>query len=125
MNRRTVAWEAMPDVGNASPKYGDETGWRAFLGSWKWAAILFAGCVGGLVAMFLANPFASASVSERISARLSQPAACVEIGAAQVADEQSTIYRCTVGSDRQGLTQCFAISGHDINQFIGNRKVRC
>lgn len=125
MNRETVAWEGVPDVGDASPEYAQDTAWRAFLGSWKWAAILVVACVVGLIAIFSADPFASASASERVSAKLGQPAACVEVGAARVGDLHSTIYRCTVGVERQGRARCFAISGHDINQFVGNRELRC
>jgi hypothetical protein len=50
MNRKTVALEGVPDVGDASPVSAGETGWRALLGSRKWAAILVVGCVVGLIA---------------------------------------------------------------------------
>ena len=125
MDRETVALERVPVAGAESLEHGDDAGSRTFLGSWKWAAIVVAGCVVGLIAILNAHPFASASASERVSAKLGKPAVCVEVGAAPGADVQSRIYRCTVGVERQGRTQCFAITGHDVNQFVGSRRLGC
>jgi hypothetical protein len=125
VDRRTVAWEGVPDVGARSPDHAGETGWRAFLGSWKWGAILVAACIAGLIAIASAHPFESASVSERVTDRLGQPSSCTEVGASQVADVHSTIYMCTVGTKTRGSTQCFAISGGDIKQLVGKRELGC
>ena len=115
-----------PEADDQSLEYVDEAGWRAFLGSWKWGAILAVAFAFGLIAIFSAHPFASASVSVRVSDKLGQPASCVEVGAVQVADVQSRIYRCTVGLNTHGPAPCFAISGREIKQLSGgNRKLGC
>ena len=104
----------------------DKTGWREFLASPKLAAMLALACVLGLLGIFSAHPFASASVSERVSQQLGQPATCTEIGATASADSLPTIHRCTVGStDTQTSTQCFAVSGPDIRQLSGRRDLGC
>ena len=58
----------------------NERGWRAFLVSWKLAVILAVACALGLAAIFAAaNPFASTSVSERVSSSVGSSAVCVEL----------------------------------------------
>ena len=101
-----------------------EPGWQRFLTSRKWAVILVAACVAGLFAIVQANPFASASVSDRVSA-LGQPATCTEVGATQVAGNRSSIYKCTVGVRAHRLAQCFAITGGDVVQVGGTRELGC
>lgn len=125
MARTTVVWDDVLESGDERPEYVEETGWRAFLGSWKWGAILAVGCVIGLIAIFSAKPFASASVSERVSDKVGQPASCMEVGAAQVGKKHSTIYRCTIGVAATGSQECFAISGRDIKQIVGSRELGC
>jgi hypothetical protein len=125
MGRTTTAWDDVLEPGDLPLEDVEETGWRAFLRSWKWGAILALGCVFGLIAIFSAQPFASASVSERVSEKLGQPSSCTEVGAAQVGEAHSTIYRCTVGLATTGSAQCFAISGDDIKQIGGNREDGC
>ncbi len=108
------------------PPVADDTGWREFLVSPKLGAMLALACVLGLLGIFSAHPFASASVSERVSQKLGQPATCTEIGATASADSLPTIHRCTVGStDAQRSTQCFAVSGPDIRQLSGRRDLGC
>ena len=123
---RTIVWDGTVEGGEEQPDHPRGRGWRAFLQSWKWAAILVAACVVGLAAIYSAHPFGSPSVSERVSARVGQPASCTEVGATQVAGESSKIYKCTVGvgTTRRGF-QCFAVSGGDIKQLSGNRKLGC
>ena len=103
----------------------DQTGWRAFLVSRKLAATLALACVLGLLGIVSANPFASASVSERVSDKLGRPATCTERGATIGADSHQTIYRCVVGSKTKRSAQCFAISGGDIRQLSGRRDLGC
>jgi hypothetical protein len=125
VDRKTVACEGVPDgVHRTRGEVGGHGG-RAFLDSWRWGAILVAACVVGVVAIVNAHPFASASVSERVSAKLGRASACTEVGAARVAGVHSTIYRCTVGMTSQGSTQCFAVSGRDVKQLIGSRDLGC
>jgi hypothetical protein len=103
----------------------DETGWREFLVSWKVGAMLALACVLGLLGIVSANPFASASVSERVSDKLGQPATCTERGTTVTADSHRTIYRCVVGSKTQRSAQCFAVSGRDVRQLSGSRALGC
>ena len=113
-------------LGDEVVDYVDETGWRKFLSSWKLGAILAAACVAGVIAIFASHPFAAASVSERVSKRVGESSLCTAVGAAQLANGQSTIYRCTVGMHARVRTRCFAISGQDIKQFAaGNRQLGC
>jgi hypothetical protein len=103
-----------------------ETGWRAFLTSWKLGVILAVACVAGLIFILGSHPFSSASVSERVSDTVGEPSLCTEVGAARVGDAQETIYRCTVGLHARGSTRCFAISGREIKQFSsGTRRLGC
>jgi hypothetical protein len=117
VDRKTVAWDGVLAEGARPLQDLRESGWGVFLGSFKWGAILLVACVFGLVAIFSANPFASATVSERVSDKLGQPSSCAEVGAAQIAGMSSSIYRCTVGSERRA--PCFVISGGDVKQFSG------
>lgn len=97
MDLKTVAWDGVPDEGDQALDYVRESGWRAFLGSLKFGAVLVVAGVLGLFAIVNANPFAPSSVSERVSVRLGQPSHCTQAGATQVAGANATIYRCTVG----------------------------
>ena len=103
----------------------DQSGWQAFLVSRKMGAMLALACVLGLLGIVSANPFASASVSERVSDKLSQPATCTQRGATIGADSHQSIYRCVVGSKTRRSAQCFAISGRDIRQLGGRRDLGC
>ena len=125
-------WQGVAErVNRPEPVYqpplpiAEETGWRGFLGSWKLAVILALACVLGLLGIVSANPFASASVSERVSDRLAQPATCTERGATIGADSHQAIYRCVVGSKTRRSAQCFAVSGRDIRQLGGRRELGC
>ena len=102
-----------------------KTSWREFLVSRKMAAILALACALGLLGIVSTNPFASASVSERVSDELGQPATCTELGATVTADSQQTIYRCVVGSKSHRASECFVVSGRDIRQVSGRRELRC
>jgi hypothetical protein len=126
MGRTTIPWEDVLEPDDRPPlEYAEDTGWRAFLGSWKWGAILALGCVLGVIAIVSAKPFGSASVSERVSDKVGQTSSCTEVGAAQLAGVHSTIYRCTVGISLQSVVRCFAISGSDIRQLSGRRDLHC
>ena len=122
MDRKTVAWDGVLAEGDRALHEVRESDSGAFLGSFRWAAFLLVACVFGLVAIFNANPFASASVSERVSDKLGQPSSCTEAGAAQIAGVNSPIYKCTVG--RESHAPCFVISGRDVKQFSG-RELGC
>ena len=103
----------------------DENGWREFLVSRKLVATLALACVLGLLGIFSANPFASPSVSERVSDKIGQSATCTERGATVTADSHQTIYRCIVGSKTHRTAECFAVSGRDIRQLSGRRDLGC
>ena len=110
----------------------DQSGWREFLVSRKMAATLALACVLGLLGIVSANPFASASVSERVSDKLGRPATCTERGATIGADSHQTIYRCIVGSKTNGLLSALrsrgAISGNsaeDANWAARATRVHC
>jgi hypothetical protein len=103
-----------------------ETGWQAFLTSWKMAVILVVACVAGVIVILGSHPFSSESVSDRVSSAVGEPSVCTEVGAARVAGAQQTLYRCTVGLHARGSTRCFAISGDGIKQFSGGtRRLGC
>ena len=102
----------------------DKTGWREFLVSPKLGALLALASVLGLLGIFSAHPFASASVSERVSDKLGQPATCTEMGVTGSADSPSTIHRCAVGA-RERSAQCFVVSAADIRQLSGRRDMGC
>jgi hypothetical protein len=89
-------------------------------------AMLALACALGLIGIFSAHPFASASISERVSDKLGQPATCTEVGATVTADSRSTIHRCSVGGmNTRAAAQCFAVSGRDIRQLSGRRELGC
>lgn len=96
-----------------------ERGWRAFLVSWKLGAILAAACVLGLLAIFTAaNPFASATVSERVSSAVGNPATCTELAAAASSD----VYRCRIDTGKQSVSRCFVLADGDVKQYVSNRR---
>jgi len=103
----------------------DGTSWREFLVSRRLGAILAFACLLGLLAIVNANPFASESVSERVSNHLGQPAACAKLGANVSAGPDQTIYRCLVGSNTRRSAHCFVVSDRDIRQLSGRRELRC
>ena len=110
-------------LGDEVVDYVDETGWRKFLSSWKLGAILAAACVAGVIAIFASHPFAAASVSERVSERVGESSLCTAVGAAQLANGQSTIYRCTVGMHarvRPGASRSPARTSSSSRQGIAN-----
>jgi hypothetical protein len=117
--------DAGGDVAHGLPIERRETGWRRFLVSWQLGALLAAGCIVGLIAIFSTHPFSSPSVSERVSEVVGQPASCSAVGAADVAGEHSTIYKCTVGSERSHVAQCFTIGNGEVRQVGGARKLGC
>ena len=125
MSRNTVALDGLVEPGDDGLEQPRGTRWQRFFTSWTWAVILVAACAVGLFMIVRANPFASASVSDRISAKLGQPVTCTEVGAAQVAGTHSTIYKCTVGLKAHRLAQCFAVNGSDVAQISGTRKLGC
>lgn len=127
MSRTTVAWDDVLEADDQPYEHPVERGWRAFLRSWKWAVILAVACVLGLVAIFTAvRPFASASVSERVSDALGRTVSCQTAGVTTVAGEQTTVYRCGALTETGGgPTQCFTVSGRDVKQLSGNRKLGC
>jgi len=104
----------------------NEASWREFLVSPKLAAMLALACVLGLLGIFSAHPFASTSVSDRVSDELGRPATCTEVGATASTDQRLTIHRCAVsGTKTQTASQCFAVSGRDIRQLSGRRDLGC
>ena len=125
MGRNTVALNGVFETTERGVEQSPEAGWQRFLTSRKWAVILVAACAAGLFAIVQAHPFASASVSDRVSGKLGQPAACTEVGATQVAGNRSQIYKCTVGVEAHRLAQCFAITGGDVVQVGGTRELGC
>jgi hypothetical protein len=102
-----------------------ETWWRKFLISWQLGLLLVLGCIVGLIGIFTAHPFGSPSVSQRVSDAVGRPASCVSVGAAQVAGQQSTIYKCTVGPEGSSVAQCFTIRSGEVRQLSGARKLGC
>ena len=98
----------------------DQSGWQAFLVSRKMGAMLALACVLGLLGIVSANPFASASVSERVSDKLGQPATCTQRGATVGADSPVDLQMPCREQTRRSA-QCFAISGRDIRQLGGRR----
>ena len=107
-------------------RVADKSGWREFLGSRKFGLMLALACILGLLGIASANPFASPSVSERVSEKLGQPATCTERGATVTADSHETIYRCAVVSmNTQRAVRCFVVSGRDIRQLSGRRGLGC
>ena len=125
VNRPEPVYQPPLPVAEPPLPVADQTGWREFLVSRKLAAMLALACVLGLLGIVSANPFASASVSERVSDKIGQPATCTERGATVTADSHQTIYRCVVGSKTQRSAQCFAVSGRDIRQLSGRRELGC
>jgi hypothetical protein len=112
-------------VAEPPPPVADGTSWREFLVSRKLAAILAFGCVLGVLGIVSANPFATASVSERVSNKLGQPATYAKLRAPVTAVSERTTYRCVVGGTTKRDAQCFAVSGRDIRQLSGRRELRC
>jgi len=112
-----VAGHQDPEANDRVLSIPDERGWRAFLVSWKLAVILAVACALGLVAIFAAaNPFASTSVSERISNAVGSPAVCAELAAAD------GVYRCTLGTGKQSTSRCFVIADGDVKQYVSSRR---
>src|SRR5262245_23343398 len=84
-------------VSEPPPQIRDRTSSRAFLFSRRLAATLAFGCLVGMLGIVNAHPFGSASVSERVSNKLSQPARCAKLHTPHAADPDRPIYRCVVG----------------------------
>ena len=98
----------------------EERGLRAFLVSWKLGAILAAACVLGLLAIFTAaNPFASATVSERVSSAVGNPATCTELA---TGGASSDVYRCRIDTGKQSVSRCFVLAAGDVKQYVSNRR---
>lgn len=125
MSRTTVTWDGVLEPGDEPVGRPLESGWQAFLQSWKWAAILVTACALGVVAILVTHPFASKSVSDRVSDAIGRTVSCTTAGVAAVAGNEVTVYRCGAlpGSSRPG--QCFTVSGRDVRQLGGNRKLGC
>jgi hypothetical protein len=114
------------DLTDAALDHRYEARWSAFLASWKFGLILAAACVAGVVFILGSHPFASASVSQRVSDKVGEPSLCTEVGAGRVGDVQETLYRCTVGLHARSTSRCFAISGSQIKQFSSaGRRLGC
>ena len=122
---RTIVPALFDDVADAVPVERGETGWSRFLVSWQLGVVLALACLLGLIAIFVTHPFASPSVSERVSDLVGRPATCMSVGAAQVASEHSTIYKCTVGLERTRVAQCFTIRDGEVRQLGGTRRLGC
>ena len=107
------------DVAQSLPL--EEHGWRAFLVSWKLGAILALACILGLFAIFTAaNPFASQTVSDRVTAAVGKPATCAELGPGAAAG--SSVYRCTIDTGKQTVAKCFVLADGEVKQFASNRR---
>ena len=105
----------------ALPLPAEEGRWRAFLVSWKLGAILALACILGLFAIFTAaNPFASETVSERVTAAVGKPATCAELGSGS--GEGSGVYRCTIDTGKQTVAKCFVLAEGEVKQFASNRR---
>ncbi len=126
MSRAAVATTSVG--GHHNPEFNDvvlslpdeERGWRAFLVSWKLGAILAAACVLGLLAIFTAaNPFASATVSERVSGAVGNPATCTELAAGGAS---SDVYRCRIDPGTQSVSRCCVLTDGDVKQYVSNRR---
>jgi len=102
-----------------------ETGWRRFLVSWQLGVVLALGCIVGLIGIVSAHPFASPSISERVSRVVGQPASCTAVGAVVVGGEQSTIYKCAVGLEQSHVARCFTVRDGEVRQLGGARKLGC
>ena len=121
-----TAVDAEPhDLGNEVLEELPETRWQRFLRSWWLAGIFASACVLGVLAILGAHPFASASVSKRVSASVGKPASCTEVGATRLDGKQVSIYRCAIGLEKSRLAQCFTVSGGEIRQLGGTRRVGC
>jgi hypothetical protein len=114
----------LDDVHDAEPEYFPDTGWRSFLRSGRFAALLVVGCILGLLAIYTAHPFGS-SVSERVSAKLGHPATCENVGKAAIGGQRPTVWRCEIDAGTGSFTQCFTIMRGAVNQFSGARELGC
>src|SRR5262245_11393017 len=112
-------------VSDALPPERPRSGWRWFLNSWQLGAILAVARVVGVLAIVTAHPFSGLGVSEQVSETIGQPASCDAVGAVQVAGRNSTIYRCVVGLEKHRLAQCFTVTGDEVRQLIGTRRLGC
>lgn len=126
VNQPEPVYEPLPLLVAEPPlPVADNTNWREFLVSRKMTAILAFACGLGLLGIVSADPFTSASVSERVSNTIRQPATCAKLGATVTSDSDETIYRCVVGTKTRRSAQCFVVSGRDIRQLSGRRDLRC
>jgi hypothetical protein len=112
-----VAGYEDPETNDRALSVPNERGWPAFLVSWQLAAILATACALGLFAIFtVANPFASTSVSERVSSAVGSPAACTELAAGD------GVYRCTLGTGQQSASRCFVLADGEVKQYVSSRR---
>jgi hypothetical protein len=112
-----VAGYEDPETDDRALSVPNERGWPAFLVSWQLAAILATACALGLFAIFtVANPFASTSVSERVSSAVGSPAACTELAAGD------GVYRCTLGTGKQSASRCFVLADGEVKQYVSSRR---
>lgn len=112
-----VAGYEDPETDDRALSVPNERGWPAFLVSWQLAAILATACALGLLAIFtVANPFASTSVSERVSSAVGSPAACTELAAGD------GVYRCTLGTGKQSASRCFVLADGEVKQYVSSRR---
>ena len=112
-----VAGYEDPETDEGALSVPNERGWPAFLVSWQLAAILATACALGLFAIFtVANPFASTSVSERVSSAVGSPAACTELAAGD------GVYRCTLGTGKQSASRCFVLADGEVKQYVSSRR---
>jgi hypothetical protein len=122
---RTTLDMRVEDMADGAVLRDEDRGWRAFLGSKTWGAILGVACVLGVLAILSAHPFSSKSVSARVSDRLGHQVACSDVGLADIGGTRSTVYRCAGSGDTAGADKCFVVSGADVKQFSGNRELGC
>jgi hypothetical protein len=105
-------------------QYRPEPFSRRFRSSKALGAILGVGLALGLVAIFTAGSSGS-SVSDRVSNAVGHSASCAKIGAAEVAGDQSSLYRCEITTSGSTGVGCFAVSDGAVKQYFGGRKLGC
>lgn len=125
MSGTTVVGADPPDLTDGFPYELPETRWQRFLHSWWLGGILVVGCGLGLIAIFGAHPFASPSVSARVSSKVGKPSSCTEVGATQSDGKQLAVYRCTVGLEASRVAQCFTVTAGEVRQLSGTRELGC
>ena len=125
MSRTTMAWDGVLEGETERPSFPDESAWRTFLRSWKLGGILAVACVLGVAAILATHPFATSSVSQRVSDTVGRNVSCSTAGVAVVSGKETTVYRCGAAEGTGGQQQCFTVSGPVVKQISGNRNLGC